>query len=99
MTVHNEQPTVWSAGLDALTVMALEAYGATSTDAVRGAIENNVNIPGISHARKATIRQWLGMPREPMLGSHLTNASTIARAILTLERNGYKVVPPISTAQ
>lgn len=96
MKAYDEQAVAWSAGLDSLTVMALEAYGATSMDAVRDAIENNVNIPGISHARRATIRQWLGMPREPLLGSHLTNANTIARAILTLERNGYRVVPPIS---
>ena len=33
-----------------------------------------------------------------MLGSHLTNTNTIARAILTLERNGYKVVPPSHSA-
>ena len=96
MKVHDEQAIAWAAGLDSLTVMALGAYGATSKDAIRDAIQNNVNIPGISHARRAKIRQWLGMPREPMLGSHLTNTNTIARAIQTLERNGYQVVPPNS---
>lgn len=96
MKVQEEQAIAWAAGLDSLTVMALEAYGATSIDSVRDAIETNVNIPGVSHARRAKIRQWLGLPREPMLGSHTTSTNTIARAIQTLERNGYKVIPPIS---